>query len=219
MEFKIVELEREPIEFDRAFQPGSIDYGDEAEQTSALLAEGRAEVLHEHRGPKEIVADIRLKGRWEGNFEVPCARCVEPVPTHLNGDFDLIFRPLGADAGPGERSISAVETEIGYYQKDSLLLEDVLREQVLLSLPVRTLCKPDCKGLCPRCGQNRNRHPARGNCSILWGQTLRTSSGRADWPEPPTGDRFWRPRRSTAGGCGSGRSAGKVPCSQACTAS
>jgi len=36
------------------------------------------------------------------------------------------------------------------------LLEDVLREQVLLSLPARTLCKPDCKGLCPRCGKNRN---------------------------------------------------------------
>ena len=56
-------------------------------------------------------------------------------------------------AGAGDYS---GETEIGYYQKDSLLLEDVLREQVLLSLPVRTLCKPDCKGLCPRCGQNRN---------------------------------------------------------------
>jgi uncharacterized protein len=36
------------------------------------------------------------------------------------------------------------------------LLEDVVREQVLLSLPTRTLCKPDCKGLCPRCGQNQN---------------------------------------------------------------
>ena len=37
------------------------------------------------------------------------------------------------------------------------MLEDVLREQVLLSLPVRTLCRPDCKGLCPHCGENRNQ--------------------------------------------------------------
>jgi uncharacterized protein len=113
-------------------------------------------VLHEHRGPKEIVADIRLRGKFAGNFQVPCARCVEPVQIPLAGDFDLIFRPVGADAGAPERAITAPETEIGYYQRDSLLLEDVLREQVLLSLPVRTLCKPDCKGLCPRCGQNRN---------------------------------------------------------------
>jgi uncharacterized protein len=151
-----VELEREPIDFDLQFKPGAIDYGEEARQTSPLAADGRAEVLHEHRGPKEIVADIRLRGHWSGDFEVPCARCVEPVPTPLTGDYDLIFRPLGADAGAPERSISAVETEIGYYQKDSLSLEDVLREQVLLSLPVRTLCKEDCKGLCPRCGENRN---------------------------------------------------------------
>jgi uncharacterized protein len=156
MEFKISDLEREPIDFDLRFAAGAIDFGDEAEQKGFLASEGRAEVLHEHRGPKEIVADIRLKGKFDGNFEIPCARCVEPVPTQLTGDFDLLFRPIGADAGGPERSITAPETEIGYYQKDSLLLEDVLREQVLLSLPVRTLCKPDCKGLCPRCGQNRN---------------------------------------------------------------
>lgn len=156
MEFKVTELEREPIEFDLQFAPGSIDFVEEAAQTGPLAASGRAEVLHEHRGPKEVVADIRLRGRFAGNFEVPCARCVEPVAMPLEGEYDLIFRPVDADSGSPERSISAEETEIGYYQKDSLLLEDVLREQVLLSLPARTLCKPDCKGLCPRCGQNRN---------------------------------------------------------------
>ena len=77
----------------------------------------------------------------------------------LSAEFDLIFRPLGVDADVPERSITAPETEIGYYQKDSLWLEDVLREQVLLALPVRTLCRPDCKGLCPRCGANRNNQP------------------------------------------------------------
>ena len=159
MEFKIADLEKEPIDFDLQFKPGAIDYGDLAGQTGPLEAEGRAEVIHEHRGPKDIVADIRLKGRFAGNFELPCARCVEPVPTPLAAEFDLIFRPLRADAGAPERAITAGETEIGYYQKDSLLLEDVLREQVLLSLPVRTLCKTDCKGLCPRCGQNRNSQP------------------------------------------------------------
>jgi uncharacterized protein len=156
MEFKVVELEREPIEFELEFAPGVIDYGEEATQTGPLKTKGLAEVLHEHRGPKEIVADIRLRGQFAGQFETPCARCVEPVSIPLGADFDLIFRPVGVDSGPSERAIAAEETEIGYYQKDSLSLEDVLREQVLLSLPARTLCKPDCKGLCPRCGQDRN---------------------------------------------------------------
>ena len=156
MEFKVSELEREPIDFDLELAPGAVDLGQEAKQVGGLAASGRAEVLHEHRGPKEIVADIRLRGRFEGRFEVPCARCVDPVEIPLSAGFDLIFRPAAADTEATERSITAPETEIGYYLNDGLLLEDVLREQVLLSLPVRTLCKPDCKGLCPRCGQNRN---------------------------------------------------------------
>lgn len=156
MEFKVSELEREPIEFDLELAPGAVDLGEEAEQIGQLATAGQAEVLHEHRGPKDIVADIRLRGRFAGSFQVPCARCVEPVEVPLAADFDLIFRPSAADTEAPERSITAPETEIGYYQGDSLSLEDVLREQVLLALPVRTLCKSDCKGLCPRCGENRN---------------------------------------------------------------
>ncbi|MGA2886922.1 MAG: DUF177 domain-containing protein [Terracidiphilus sp.] len=161
MEFRVSELEKEPIDFDLKLAPGAVDLGDEAEQKGSLAAAGRAEVLHEHRGPRDIVADIRLRGNFAGSFQVPCARCVEPVEIPLGADYDLIFRPASADTEAPERSITAPETEIGYYQGDSLALEDVLREQVLLSLPVRTLCKPDCKGLCPRCGVNRNSQ----NCS------------------------------------------------------
>jgi uncharacterized protein len=171
MEFKVSELEREPIDFDLELAPGAVDFGDEAEQAGQLAAAGRAEVLHEHRGPRDIVADIRLRGRFAGRFQVPCARCVEPVEIPLGAEFDLIFRPAAADTEATERSITAPETEIGYYQKDSLSLEDVLREQVLLSLPVRTLCKPDCKGLCPRCGANRNNRPCSceaGPSDLRW---------------------------------------------------
>src|SRR5215469_15753891 len=99
MEFKISELEREPIEFDLALPPGAVGFGDEAEQVGDLATSGRAEVLHEHRGPKEIVADIRLRGKYSGRFQVPCARCVEPVEIPLASDFDVLFRPTGADAG------------------------------------------------------------------------------------------------------------------------
>jgi uncharacterized protein len=162
MDFVVRELEREPVEFDLELKPGAVDFGEEAEQKGGLATAGRAEVIHEHRGPREIVPDIRLKGQFAGTFEVPCARCIEPVEIPLAAEFDLIFRPVGADTEGPERSITASETEIGYYQGDSLSLEDVLREQVLLSLPARTLCKPDCKGLCPRCGANRNLQPC--NC-------------------------------------------------------
>ena len=98
MEFKVSELEKEPIEFDLQLDPGSIDFGIEATQDGPLAASGRAEVIHEHRGPKDVVADIRLRGQYSGEFQLPCARCVEPVDVPLAGDYDLIFRPVGADA-------------------------------------------------------------------------------------------------------------------------
>jgi uncharacterized protein len=157
----LLDLEREPVRFDLKFPPGAIDYGDEATQTSDLAVKGQAEMLREHRGPKEVVPDIRTRAQWSGTFEAPCARCLDPVKHELNGDFDLLFRPLGIDAGPSERELGSHDTEIGYYQEGGLVLEDVLREQVLLTLPVRTLCSADCKGLCPRCGRNLNE----GACS------------------------------------------------------
>ena len=71
-------------------------------------------------------------------------------------DLNSLGDDLLADAVSGEHAITTDEAEIGYYGHSGLLLEDVVREQVLLSLPSRSLCKADCKGLCPRCGQNLN---------------------------------------------------------------
>ena len=79
MEFFISDLEREPVEFDQELASGAIDFGDLAEQEGMLASSGRAEVIHEHRGPKEVVPDMRIRGRFSGRFRVPCARCVEPV--------------------------------------------------------------------------------------------------------------------------------------------
>ncbi len=141
---------------------GAIDYADDTRQIGPLPVEGKADLIVEHRGPQEEVEDIRVRAEYRGEFEVLCARCVEPVTMPLAGRFDLLFRPENADAEAGERAITEDETEIGYYGKNGLLLEDVVREQVLLSLPGRTLCREDCKGLCLHCGQNLNT--ASCNC-------------------------------------------------------
>jgi len=161
MRITLQELEKEPILFEESLPPGQIDFGMELTQQGPMTAEGRADLIEEHRGPKDIVSDIRVRAAYSGRFAVPCARCLEPVEHPLQGEFDLIYRPFGIEDGSGEHSIGDSETEIGYYQKDGLLLEDVLREQVILSLPAKTLCRTDCKGLCPRCGQNLNS----GSCS------------------------------------------------------
>ncbi|MEI9979003.1 MAG: DUF177 domain-containing protein [Edaphobacter sp.] len=157
-----LQLVDEPLEFNEVIPPGQLEYAPDIRQVSPLPVEGVADLIVEHRSSNSHVNDIRLRAHYSSNFEILCARCVDPVAVPLEGDFDLIFRPEAADSEAGERSITADETEIGYYEESGLLLEDVVREQVLLSLPSRTLCAADCKGLCPRCGQNLNQ--AKCNC-------------------------------------------------------
>jgi uncharacterized protein len=53
--------------------------------------------------------------------------------------------------------VTSAEAEVGYYEGDGILLEDALREQVLLEAPIRAICREDCKGLCPHCGANLNQ--------------------------------------------------------------
>jgi len=149
----------EPLLLDETLAAGEIDYAPDIHQVGPLEVKGQAELIVEHRGPRALVEDIRLRASYAGRFEQLCARCLEPVEKPLVGEFDLIFRPSGADADPGERAITEDETEIGYYDESGLLLEDAVREQVLLTLPGRSLCREDCKGLCPHCGANRNLNP------------------------------------------------------------
>lgn len=150
------QLVDEPLVLDETLAEGAIEYAPDIRQVGPLTLKGQAELIVEHRGPKEFVDDIRLRAAFSGEFEQLCARCLEPVREPLAGEFDLIFRPGGVDDEPGERAITEDETEIGYYEESGLLLEDAVREQVLLTLPARTLCQKDCKGLCPHCGANRN---------------------------------------------------------------
>jgi len=151
-----VQLAEESLSLNESLAEGVIDYAPDIRQIGPLSLTGKAELIVEHRGPREFVEDIRLRAHFEGKFELLCARCLEPVQTPLAGDFDLIYRPSSVETEAGEHAITEDETEIGYYEKSGLLLEDAVREQVLLSLPGRALCREECKGLCPKCGANRN---------------------------------------------------------------
>ena len=160
----IRELELHPLDFAEEFQSDVIDLGGEARQRTPLKAAGRAEVVEEHHGKHKIIKDIRLRGRLAAGLELQCARCLEPVPQDIKRDFELLYRPLGADAGRDELSVTDAEAEIGYYQGDGLLLEDVLREQLLLALPLKVTCSEDCRGLCLHCGKNLNQEKC--SCTV-----------------------------------------------------
>jgi uncharacterized protein len=157
MKIRIQDLEFRKLEFAHRFQPGEIDFGPEVRQVGSLQTEGRAELIREHHGGGQSIDDIRLVGKLDGRIEVSCARCLEPVEIPISRSFDLLYRPLESERGSEEVAINEAETEIGFYSGEGMELEDSLREQVLLAVPIKTLCRYDCKGLCATCGVNRNQ--------------------------------------------------------------
>jgi uncharacterized protein len=160
----IKDLELRPLDFKEEFQPNVIEFGDEVRQRTPLKTSGRAELVEEHHGKHQVIKDIRLRGRLSAGLELQCARCLDPVKQDVSRDFELLYRPLGADAGRDELSVTDAEAEIGYYQGEGILLEDVLREQVLLALPLKITCRDDCKGLCAHCGKNLNQEQC--SCAV-----------------------------------------------------
>ena len=145
-----------PLDFDEKLAAGALDLGPEMKQVGSLSTRGRAQVISEHRGPRQVLNDLRITGKLKTTVELQCARCLTPVRQAVEREFELLYRPLGADKGREETPVNEAESEISYYEGDGLKLEDLLREQVMLAVPMRVLCDESCKGLCAHCGKNLN---------------------------------------------------------------
>ena len=151
MFLSVKELELRKIRFDETFQPGRIDFaGEDLEQSSPLHAAGSAEVLAHSDG------EVRIQGRYTVEMAAQCDRCLGRARFPLDDSFDLFYRPMSFIAHEEEVEIGEDEAELGFYEGGGLDLEDLLREQVLLALPMQRVCSEDCKGICPVCGRNWN---------------------------------------------------------------
>jgi len=151
MLLSVKEMEVRKVRFDETFQPGEIDFSSAGvRQSGALHVEGVAELLANTDG------EIRIKGHMYAKMESECDRCLAMATFPLDCDFDLFYRPSESLALEEEVAIDEGEAEMGFYAGAGIELEEILREQVLLLLPMQRVCSADCKGICPVCGRNRN---------------------------------------------------------------
>jgi uncharacterized protein len=154
MFLSIKEMELRKVRFDETFAPGQIDFSGEAlEQATPLHAAGTAELLPHSDG------EIRIRGRYTVEMTAECDRCLGRARFPLDAVFDLFYSPVSRIAREEEVSIDESETEIGFYEGGGLELADILRERVLLALPMQRVCSDTCQGICPVCGRNRNESP------------------------------------------------------------
>ncbi|MBI4466425.1 MAG: DUF177 domain-containing protein [Acidobacteria bacterium] len=163
----VKELERHKLTLREEFVPGTIDFRTrDFRQVAPLSVDLEAELEG---------AEIHIVGRLATRVELTCARCLEPVEREMAPRFDLVYRPVAAISREerfdfrspsratveGEIGPTPEDLGVGFYVDDGLFLADVVAEQVHLALPMKVVCREDCRGLCPGCGVNLNRERCR----------------------------------------------------------
>jgi uncharacterized protein len=116
-------------------------------------------------GPATVQAELHvgrsgrgvlISGSFSGDVALVCSRCLEPFHFRAKDRFHL-YCQAGAGTPPEEEhELADDELDVTYLEEGRVNTDHLLRENILLSLPVQPLCREDCRGLCTRCGANLN---------------------------------------------------------------
>ena len=149
------------------------DIGDDGVDVSVAVSEAwlAAECPGASLGLPEV--GVRLEGRLEpagdgyllrgvlrGVLTIPCARCLELAPVPLEAPVAVTFmeRDETSDDRDDERD-EEDQDDIVSFQHGVIDVGRPIRDEILLAVPMTPTCRPDCAGICPTCGSNRNLTP------------------------------------------------------------
>jgi len=95
---------------------------------------------------------VIVRGSIEADLRQPCRRCLEPVHGRLSAEVTLVFVPAGPSAEVED------DGDVRFFDERAgeLDLSESIREELILAIDPYVVCDPECRGLCPRCGANRN---------------------------------------------------------------
>jgi len=114
----------------------------------------------------KLEPDFYLKGELKFSATLPCARCAESVPLPVKHGFELALAHVTASQARHNEAALAEESDeldINFFQGNEIALGAILAEQIVLSIPYKALCRPDCRGICQSCGKNLNQ----GDCACV----------------------------------------------------
>jgi len=109
---------------------------------------------------QRVAGLVEIEGAVQAAARMPCGRCLEDVVLPLDARFSVTFSrelPEVVDEEDGsELELSAEEMGLIPFSGDEIDLREAIQEQVVMALPLRPLCRPECLGLCPQCGADLN---------------------------------------------------------------
>ncbi len=101
-------------------------------------------------------AEVDLQGGIKAGVEVECDRCLKPIRVSVETSFDVRYLPAAEYRRGENHELDANDLSLALFDGQAIDIDQLVREQILLSLPLRRLCRGDCRGLCPICGIDRN---------------------------------------------------------------
>jgi uncharacterized protein len=101
--------------------------------------------------------NVFVKGSLSAEVSLTCARCLGRAGLRVEESFALTLAPRQTDeTEPEELELSADDLDFGYFDDDVIDLDALVRERIVLEIPISPLCSENCRGLCPTCGQDLN---------------------------------------------------------------
>ena len=109
---------------------------------------------------------IMVDGEISARLQFECSRCLSSSLYPMTVPVHITLSPAGSGKSEGVYQLQAGDLEQLLYHDDGIEMNDVVREQLLLALPMQVLCRPDCRGLCPSCGQNLNERACQCTTTV-----------------------------------------------------
>jgi uncharacterized protein len=106
---------------------------------------------------------VHLRGHLSADLDLECNRCLEPFTLAVEEELDLFYLPHQAEA-EGDEEEDEVELQdremvVAYHDGVRVDIGEIVREQLILAVPLKRLCREDCRGRCLSCGKDLNGPP------------------------------------------------------------
>ncbi|MGD0884855.1 MAG: DUF177 domain-containing protein [Thermodesulfovibrionales bacterium] len=100
----------------------------------------------------KVNAEVLVQGTMQTLLELQCSRCLKAFSKEAGLDVNVVYHPVEELKGEERHEIKDDELDTGFYQGDELDIQELVREQIILNIPIKPLCSESCKGICPKCG-------------------------------------------------------------------
>jgi len=141
-------LERSSGAFSHAYQGDELEFEDE-----------RVRLLEPPEISGRVIRkgnEVVLNGRLSARAEVDCDRCLKPVEVPVKTEFNLEYVTANEYEVRHAAELEETDLTLSVFDGEAIDVDEIVREQLLLAVPDRTLCREDCQGFCPACGGDRN---------------------------------------------------------------